>query len=287
MGSVRRAARRWGIMRTLPKSGRLALGLLFLALPSASAENVQGVAPLDLSACRPTFDENFRQLSVSPWGRGTRWIAHTPWHGDFGDAPFADPQPGFPFIAGPDGLKIEARKDAHGRWEAGLLSTVDDYGEGFTQSYGYFEMRAKMPSGEGVWPAFWLVTNGPKGLPSVELDVMEYYGHLPDRYFVTTHVWYKDKQLTREAGDKIRVEAGSLSDAFHTYGVSVSPTTLVYYLDRREVFRQPTPPELKRPLGLLVDLALGGGWPIDKTPNPSIFQVDYVRAYPLLDSCAH
>ena len=82
-------------------------------------------AAIDLCAFVPTFSEEFDTLSVSPWGEnGSRWIAHTPWHGDFGDAAFADPRPGFPFRVRAGILEIEARKDADGKWQSGLLASV-------------------------------------------------------------------------------------------------------------------------------------------------------------------
>src|SRR5271155_2485397 len=59
---------------------------------------------IDLSNYRLTFSEDFRgPLQVTPWGP-SRWIAHTPWNGDFGDARFADPIANFPFITGGEGL---------------------------------------------------------------------------------------------------------------------------------------------------------------------------------------
>ena len=101
--------------------------------------------PLDLSGYRMTFNEDFHNLDVSAWGPGTRWIAHTPWNGDFGDARFADPVPGFPFTVNDGRLRIEARRGEDGKWSAGLLASTDPSGAGFSQQYGYFEMRAKFP----------------------------------------------------------------------------------------------------------------------------------------------
>ena len=49
--------------------------------------------------------------------------------------------------------------------------------------------------------------------------------------------------------------------------------------DRHEVQRMPATPAMGQPMGLLINLALGGGWPIDMTPNPSLLQVDYVKAF--------
>jgi hypothetical protein len=105
-----------------------------------------GPPTLNLDGYRLTFDEDFKdsELSVSAWGPDTRWIAHTPYAGDFGDARFADPTKGFPFTVENGILRIEARK-ANGKWQSGLLSSVDRKGDGFSQKYGYFEMRARMP----------------------------------------------------------------------------------------------------------------------------------------------
>jgi beta-glucanase (GH16 family) len=75
------------------------------------------------------------------------------------------------------------------------------------------------------------------------------------------------------------VAHGSLYRDFHTYGVDVEPDWVVFYLDRREIWRIATPAELTKPLMVLVSLALGSGWPIDLTPNPSIMEIDYVHVY--------
>lgn len=240
-------------------------------------------AAIDLCAFVPTFGEEFDTLSVSPWGEnGSRWIAHTPWHGDFGDAAFADPRPGFPFRVRAGILEIEARKDADGKWQSGLLASAAPSTVGFSQRYGYFETRAQLPPGPGTWPAFWLGTNQPEGSkePGVEIDVFEYYGQFPNAYHSAIHVWEKVDPTKSRAEDHITdVSPGSLTNAFHTYGVNVEPDWITFYLDRRETWRVATPPELQEPLLVLVNLALGSGWPIDQTPNPSIMKVDYVHAY--------
>jgi beta-glucanase (GH16 family) len=112
---------------------------------------------LDLSKYVLTFSEEFDSLDVSAAGPNTRWTAHTPYGGDFGDAQFADPEAGFPFTIEKGVLRIEARKEVNGKWRSGLLSSLDPQGQGFSQRFGYFEIRAKLPDGTGVWPALWLV----------------------------------------------------------------------------------------------------------------------------------
>jgi beta-glucanase (GH16 family) len=70
-----------------------------------------------------------------------------------------------------------------------------------------------------------------------------------------------------------------MTDDFHTYGALVEEKEIVWYWDGIEIWRQKTPEAAKVPLYVMVDLAMGGGWPIDKAPSPSYMYVDYVRAY--------
>jgi beta-glucanase (GH16 family) len=253
------------------------LGALLLA--SNGAFTSEGPRTLDLARYKLTFEDKFEHLDVSAWGPGTRWIAHTPWNGDFGDAAFANPTKDFPFSRVDGALKIEASKGADGKWRSGLLSSTDGAGAGFSQQYGYFEIKAKLPPGPGLWPGFWLIGNKAPG-GSAEVDVLEYLGHDPAKYEATVHVWPRNgKGRNYEAKFAIPVAPDSLVDDFHTYGVSVDPAEIVFYLDRREVARTPTPPEHRQKLFMLVSLAMGSGYPIDKTPNPSAMLVDYVRAY--------
>jgi hypothetical protein len=250
-----------------------------------------GPKTLQLDGYRLVFNEEFDQpLDVSPWGPGTRWIAHTPWRGDFGDAAFADPQPGFPFTTVHGVQRIEARRDAAYKagdqwrrpWRAGLLASNDPKGRGFSLQYGYFEMKAKLPTAPGAWPAFWLATSADKTDPKaeadvgIEIDVIEAYG-FPTAYCQTVHVWKPEPHRAVDA--VITTRPGEVGDGFHTYGVLVSPQWITTYHDGVEVWRTKTPPEHKRPLMLLVNLALGGGWPINRVPNPSYMDIDYVRAY--------
>lgn len=244
---------------------------------SAAASPEQ--ARVDLSRYTLTFDEPFDTLDVSPRGPGTRWIAHTPWNGDFGDAAFIDPQKDKPFRINKGILEIEMRRNGQ-RWESGLLSSGDEHSKGFLQSGGYFEIRARLPGGPGVWPAFWLGSNSTGGKPNPEIDVLEYYGQFPDLYRATTHVWQQGKSVSGTSY-RIDVPKFSLERAFHTYGVSIDSRNVIFYLDRKEVAREPTKPEYLQPVFLMLDLGAGGGWPIEGMRNPSIMYVDYVRAYAL------
>lgn len=264
-------------------------GCAALAVAGALAETTP---TLNLDGYRMTFSEEFEEnLDVSPWGPGTRWIAHTPWHGDFGDARFCDPAEGFPFTIANGILRIEARKDDayaktdryQRRWQAGLLASNDPTGHGFSQQYGYFECRAKMPKGPGVWPAFWLVSSFDRTKPkagndgSIEIDVVEFYGHKPSTYESVVHVWKPGPH--RAVSGTVTTRVDEVSNDFHRYGALVEPDFITIYFDGAEVWKTKTPREHNKPLMLLVNLALGSGWPINKTPNPAFLYVDYVRAY--------
>ncbi len=233
-------------MTALRGSGILAraVGPVLTALLLAPLQ-VQAT-PLNVDALHLIFDESFHDLSVSAHGPGTTWTAHTPWGGDFGDATFVDHRPGFPFSKAGGVFQIEMRKNSAGHWESGLLSTVGQDGQGFRLQYGYFEMRAKLPAGPGVWPSFWLNAPSPPTSqdPSIEVDVFEHYGKFPGAYNATVTVWPKDKaQKARSTMKVVRVAPGSLSASFHNYGVKIDPDLIVFYLDRHETWRVQTPPE--------------------------------------------
>ncbi|MEL6413728.1 MAG: glycoside hydrolase family 16 protein [Pseudomonadota bacterium] len=248
---------------------------------------------LDAESCElvPVFMEEFDTLSVSPNRIGpARWTAHTPWWGDFGDAKFTDPGKDGPFFVEDGILTIKAWKDDAGRWRSGLLAAADRSGKGHGTQYGYFEARMKFPPGKGTWPAFWLVPLIPARTLDgrVEVDVVEYYGRRADRFHSVLHVHFDDKSQKRSEGIRTTVPEGSLIDQFNTYGVDISPSEIVYFLNDEEVWRQPTPDELRYPMYPIVNLALGSGWPIDETPDPSLMYVDYVRVYARsdADNCA-
>lgn len=265
-----------------------ALSVLIAAVSCGQPQAQGGALPI----CRykKVWGDDFNDLSVSKSNNErARWSAHTPWNGDFGDAKFldpidiyADPEKNEPFIVKEGILTIRARKHENGKWTSGLLSSADPTTAGFALQYGYFEARMKLPPGPGVWPAFWLNANNQKDdkAPFVEIDIIEYYGQSPDSFHSVWHVWDKTDPKKSQGGEIItKVPSGSLSDSFHTYGAEVTKEWIIFFLDRREIGRMPTPPEHTKPLMMLVNLALGSGWPIDKTPNPSDLLIDYVYAF--------
>ena len=249
------------------------------ACGESPAETQDPSRDLDIGKFHRTFFEDFTTLDVSAWGPGTRWIAHTPWHGDFGDAEFTDPQPGFPFATASNILRIEARKDASGHWHSGLISSRDRPGadgKGFAQAYGYFEIETKLPAGEGTWPAFWLIGTAPQH--NAEIDVFEYYGRSNDSYHANVHNWAEGDARFGD-GKIVPIQPGVATEQFNRYGVLIDHDWVSFYFNRKQVWRTPTRPEFRQPMYLLANLALGSGWPIDKVPNPSFMYIKSIAAY--------
>jgi beta-glucanase (GH16 family) len=151
------------------------------------------------------------------------------------------------------------------RYVSGLITTQPS----LKQTYGYFEMRAELPRGKGAWPAFWLLPADLSWPP--EIDVMESIGD-PTRVYMTTH---------SKAGGGAAAEK-TVSEGFHTYAVSWDPKTVIWYIDGVEAAREPTPADMHKPMFLLANLAVGGGWPgaPDATTTfPVRYRIDYIRAY--------
>lgn len=260
----------------------LCLGMLSVSAAGQTTKSDGPARSIDLSHYQLTFDEPFEKLSVSAWGSNTRWIAHTPWNGDFGDADFVDPQKDFPFTVKNGALRIELRKNKQGNWQSGLLASVDKTGEGFSQMYGYFEIRTKFTAGAASWPAFWLI-----GLDrltqndyTAEVDIFEHIGTFPKRFKSAIHVWDRTGQKKSHSRHKrIFVPENSLYDRFNTYGVSITERHTTIYFNRSLVWSTATPKQLRQPMFILLNLGLGSGFPIDRTPSPSFMYVDYVRAW--------
>lgn len=165
----------------------------------------------------------------------------------------------------------------------------------FAQKYGRMEARIKLPGGQGIWPAFWMMGDDVKkiGWPECgEIDIMEQVGFEPSTVHGTLHAdgysgpraWGSQYALPGE---------GRFSDDFHIYAAEWEPGQIRFYVDdvlfatRRQ---QDVPDNGKwpfdHPFFLLLNVAVGGHWPgaPDKTTVfPATMLVDYVRVYRFAD----
>lgn len=176
-------------------------------------------------------------------------------------------------------LSIKARPAApevkKAIWGYNYTSGVLTSAGSFSQQYGYFEVRAQVPEGKGLWPAFWLLADHGKWPP--ELDVMEVIGDSTNYVHQTTHTAVGTNQ------GKATWNSEKLSAGYHTYGMDWTQSTITYYLDGKATFSMATPGDMNTPMYMLLNLAVGGNWPgsPDATTNwaTANYNVDYVRVY--------
>lgn len=173
------------------------------------------------------------------------------------------------------GLNIDLVKK-NNVWYSGILTSVDRNQIGFTQQYGYFEMVAKMPEGDGVWPAFWMLSTR-SDMPA-EIDMMEYYGHDKGTTFgITLHDWRNGG--TDFPNRSFFPKVSGMTSGYHAYGMLWDEQTMIFYYDDKEVWRRATPDIMKQPFYILVNNGLGGYWPTDNTPAFSQMQIKSIRAF--------
>jgi beta-glucanase (GH16 family) len=160
---------------------------------------------------------------------------------------------------------------------SGILTTQG----AFSQKYGYFEIRSKIPVGTGVWPAFWLIADD-GGWPP-EIDVMEGRGQRPGDLVMTTHWRIPATGFVQSCGFDF-----SLPDAannFHNYGVLWTPDRIVYFIDRKPVSDIKVPIGFDDPMYMIVNLAMGSknfqgvGFVDGESPDTVEFQIDRISAY--------
>ena len=137
-------------------------------------------------------------------------------------------------------------------------------------------MRAQLPAGQGLWPAFWLLPANGSGPP--EIDVMEVLGNNLTTLYTTA--------LTNQTGTHTSSGTGTtvpnMSLGYHTYGVDWEVDYITYYFDGQQIFKTATPADMHQPMYMIANLAVGGYWPgmaDGTTPFPAQMKIDYIRAY--------
>jgi beta-glucanase (GH16 family) len=267
---------RWALRTGHPICSSIAV----LSLFSCSGAAGTTTAPrLEISDFEPSFREDFDSVDISEWGCLSKWIAHTPWAGDFGSARFIAPGEKFPFVTKDGILRIEARKLGDGSWASGMLSSWSACNSGYAQKYGYFETRARLPAAPGFWPSFWLI-GVDKRQGTAEIDVFEFLTHNPDEFSLGIHKHPRNGSETRQSfTTKHSVDVGMLSEKFNTYGVEVSQDDIVFYLNREEIFRTPNLEEMRQPMYMLLSFPADTSRMDETTPNSVFMEVDYIHAF--------
>ncbi|MET8169503.1 family 16 glycosylhydrolase [Streptomyces sp. NPDC005329] len=286
-----------------PRPRRLLLSLAsLLVLASLSTGPALGVSP---SAAEPsasavaapraagvTFSEEFDGAAGSAVD-GSRWQVETGDNVNNHERQYYTAGNRNAALDGQGHLVITARRENPGNYQCWYgrceytSARLNTSGR-FTTTYGRVEARMKVPRGQGMWPAFWMLGNdiGQVGWPaSGEIDVMENVGFEP----ATVHGTLHGPGYSGSAG----IGAGytlpggqAFADAFHTFAVDWSPNAITWSVDGT-VYQRRTPADLggrqwvfDKPFFLILNLAVGGYWPGDpdgSTAFPQQLLVDYVR----------
>ncbi len=161
----------------------------------------------------------------------------------------------------------------------------------FSQAYGRFEARIKIPRGQGIWPAFWMLGDDidKTAWPACgEIDIMENIGKEPALVHGTIHG--PGYSGANGIGSPYGLPGDArFADDFHTFSVEWEPNTIRFYVDN-DLSATRTPSDLPKgtkwvydhPFFMLLNVAVGGGWPGSpdaSTAFPQTMLVDYVRVY--------
>jgi len=152
----------------------------------------------------------------------------------------------------------------------------------FSHTYGWIEVRAKLPSTQGIWPAHWMLGDG---YPAVdwprcgEIDITEHVGYDPDTVFFTRH--WGDPYVYRGSS----YSGPIFSQDFHTFAVHWTADSMAWYVDGSLRFLTTITDAgdiFQKPFYLILNTAVGGYWPgypNESSVFPQYHEIDYVRWY--------
>lgn len=178
-------------------------------------------------------------------------------------------------VTAPDGRQFE--------YTSGMISSGSLSYRGkdhkFSSKHIYVEIRARVPEGKGLWPAFWLLPTRHESLP--EIDVMEILGHNPNDLHMNFH--YLDEEGNYNRFGNTWTSPQPLTD-WHVFGHDWQPQGLTWYVNgvKHAYFSGDDRYVPDEPMYLIANLAVGGDWPgapDDNTPFPSDFEIDYIRVW--------
>jgi hypothetical protein len=245
-----------------------------------------------------TFSDNFNYdptLADITADTSTTGPWYAPGHASYGVGTFqhlTDPEYPNTFISLTEGgLEMRAQRNTttSSAWYTAGMATVNTSGLGFVQSYGYYEASVQLPVSTGAvgkygaWPSFWLLSqNGfdtSRTDNRVEIDAMEWYSTDPDAHHGTVHLI--DPSNNRQTMANYHGFGYNLSSAPHTFGVKITPSWVITYMDRLEIARFPTVEEFGYPLYMLVDNAISAstGTHADLGETEWDYIIDNVSAY--------
>jgi beta-glucanase (GH16 family) len=156
--------------------------------------------------------------------------------------------------------------------------------------FGRIEVRAKLPQGQGIWPAIWMLpTEEIFGVwpQSGEIDIMELVGHEPETVHGTVH--FGDPSPNNQfKGEPYSLESGIFADDFHVFSIEWAENKIQWFVDGNLFFTvtegtvSPHIYPFNSTFHMILNVAVGGIWPGNpdsSTEFPQTMSVDYVRIY--------
>jgi beta-glucanase (GH16 family) len=194
-----------------------------------------------------TFDDEFNgaELDLS------RWVPH-------------DPRGQQSKSFAPQAVSVSG-----GQLHIAVAGVVSTFGT-FSQTYGRFEIRCRVPAGRGLRPRL-LLLPVPLG-PLPEIEVFETTGSSPSKVFFANR--WGTEQTERSFGDSFI--GPDLSTGFHILSIEWNRERITWFIDGKEKF-QSVDGVPRQPMYLLIDLAVGR--PDESTAPPASFDIDYIRVY--------
>ena len=181
-------------------------------------------------------------------------------------------------------LVIRAKKD-DGKYTSARLTTKDKK----EFKFGRIDVRAKLPQGQGIWPAIWMLGENIDDVswPACgEIDIMELVGHTPKTVHGTAHWGLRGEPSTYKTGSTSR--ENNFSESFHVFSIVWEFNEITWYLDETKFHSfssdqtQGKPYPFNNEFFFIMNVAVGGNWPgnpDDTTVFPQEMIVDYIRVF--------
>lgn len=295
LADVTAAMKQVGTDLVLTIAGGETITLENTSLQNLTAGNINIVSPL--TGLVQTFNDDFNTLSAGQ-DPSLTWRTSYAWSGAAGyglageQEVYVDPSfSGLPATQASTSLGLNpfSIQDGHlvitaqplpasatpytgsAIFSSGMISTQNS----FTQTYGYFEMTATLPSTSGAWPAFWMLPSTANNL-NTEIDVLEAFGQDPDQAHWAIHSPYAP------ATNGGWANTANLTTGEHTFALKWTPYDLTFFVDGKEVAQQATPADMNTAMYMIANLAMGGSWPGNAAPgSTATMTIDSIKAYQL------
>ncbi|HUO23779.1 MAG TPA: glycoside hydrolase family 16 protein [Caulobacteraceae bacterium] len=256
--------------------------------------NPTGAVAPDLANYRLTFDDEFDQSDIVcyPWKPAGqhRWYIQD--GATLGVALSQCSKPYGDNVSVNDGVLALTAVRHNGVWTTGAVRTRDPSGEGFSQKYGYFEARIKLPPpplpGVDFWPAFWFVTSWAphQSIDGTEVDILESWSRSSHGLNqVSIHAWpakTPDNDVPTHQQASKQTPVPVFDGAWHVWGLKYTPTAWTVYLDGRVQMTYPITGRadyMRLPIHPILDLAVKSDDKSSTNDAAYSMYVDWVRIY--------